>query len=308
MVMRDPLLSVYFLFLTWTVGAQDIKLFKAADFDLNGPVKSCTVVTNYGKEIFEFDQDGFLIQSTTKYNEVDMDVTRYKYQKGTLVEKRMESYKENTLDLSSSMVNFYEIDSTGFLKVKETIVSMDKEFFEQQEYFYDVNGHLEKIVTSHENAVDERLLERNQFKDELTETLFENGVIVQSVRTSTKKTNSGQVLEISLRKHFVDGEPSKAVEQIRNVSGMLLSEQLFTYDQSQGQFVVDEKKSYNYTKEGILSKEITKRGQGESVKEFIFQFDSSEHKNWVKKISTPDNNYTTRIIAYHEPMPSEENN
>ena len=308
MLRQFPLSSVFYLLLTIAVSGQDIKLFTAADFDLNGPVKTCTVVTNYGKEIFEFDQAGFLIQSTTKYNEVDMDVTRYKYLNGTLVEKRMESYKENTLDLSSSMVNFYEIDSTGFLKVKETIVSMDKEFFEQQEYFYDVNGQLEKIVTSHENAVDERLLERNQFKDELTETLFENGVIVQSVRTSTKKTKSGQVREVSLRKQFVDGEPSKAIEQVRNASGLLLSEQLFTYDQSEGQFVVDEKKSYTYTQDGVLSKEITKRGQGESLKEFIFQFDSSEHKNWVKKISTPDNNYTTRIIAYHEPTSSEENN
>lgn len=302
------LLSVFGLLFTWVVNAQDIKLFRVGDFDLNGPVKLCTVVTNYGKEIFEFDQAGLLIRSTTKYNEVDMDVTRYKYLNGALVEKRMESYKENTLDLSSSLVNFYEIDTTVLLRVKETIVSMDKEFFEQQEYFYDANGELEKIVASHENAVDERVLERNQFKDELTETLFENGVIVQSVRTSAKKMKLGQVQQISLRKQFVDGEPSKAVEEIRNADGLLISEQFFTYDQAQQQFVVNEKKSYSYSKDGVLRKEITKKGQGESVKDFIFQFDDSEHKNWVKKISTPDNSYTTRIIAYHEPVQADENN
>ena len=307
MVKRLHLLSFFGLLFSCVINAQDIKLFGVADFDLNGPVKSCTVVTNYGREIFEFDPKGLLVQSTTKYNEVDMDITRYKYFNGTLVEKRMESYKENALDLSSSLVNFYEIDTTDLRRVKETIVSMDKEFFEQQEYFYNANGQLEKIVASHENAVDERVIERNQFKDELTETLFENGVIVQSERTSTKNTKSG-VQQISLRKQFVDGEPSKAIEQIRTAAGLLLSEQLFTYDQGEQQFVVDEKKSYSYSKEGVLRKEITKKGQGESTRDFIFQFDSSVHKNWVKKISTPDNTYTTRIIAYYEPAKEEENN
>ncbi len=307
MLSRFQLLFVLGLFLSWVTHAQDIKLFGVADFNLNGPVKSCTVVTNYGKEIFEFDQNGFLIQSTTKYNEVDMDITRYKYLNGTLVEKRMESYKENALDMSSSLVNFYEIDTTDLRRVKETIVSMDKEFFEQQEYFYDANGQLEKIVASHENAVDERVIERNQFKDELTETLFENGVIVQSERTSTKNGKSG-VLQISLRKQFVDGEPSKAIEEIRNATGLLISEQLFTYDQGEKQFVADEKKTYSYSKDGVLLKETTKKGQGESTRDFIFQFDSSEYKNWVKKISTPDNTYTTRIIAYYEPSKEEENN
>ena len=290
------------------LGAQDIKLFQVADFDLKGPVKSCTVVTNYGKEIFEFDRNGFLVQSTTKYNEVDMDVTRYKYQNGALVEKRMESYKDNALDLASSLVNFYEIDTSGTRRVKETIVSMDKEFFEQQEYFYNESGKLDKIIASHENAVDERLVERTQYKDELTETLFENGVIMQSVRTSTKKTRSGQVQQISLRKQFVDGEPSKAIEQVRNASGLLVAEQFFTYDQGEQQFVVGEKKYYDYTKEGVLRKETTQRGQGESSKEYIFQFDNSEHKNWVKKISTPDNSYTTRIISYHNEVETEGDN
>ena len=126
-------LIVFGLLFSWVVNGQDIKVFKVTDFDLKGPVKSCTVVTNYGKEIFEFDQNGLLVQSTTKYNEVDMDVTRYKYLKGILVEKRMESYKESSLDLSSSLVNFYEIDTTGLRKIKEKVVSMEKELFEQQE-------------------------------------------------------------------------------------------------------------------------------------------------------------------------------
>jgi len=305
---RHQIFCIFCFLFSFVLRAQDIKLFQTKDFDLKGPVKLCTVVTNYGKEIFEFDQNGFLVQSTTKYNEVDMDVTRYKYLNGELVEKRMESYKDNTLDKPSSLVNFYEIDTTGQRYVKETIVSMDKEFFEQQEYFYDAKGALFKIIASHENAVDERIVERNQFKDELTETLFENGVIQQSERTSTKKSKGGQVEQISLRKQFVDGEPSKAVEQVRNAEGRLVAEQFFEYNLNEKQFVAAEKKYYSYTKDGVLRKETIQKGQGESVKEYIFQFDDSEHKNWVKKISTPDNAYITRIISYHQPVSVEESN
>ncbi len=299
----------FILLVSCVLHGQDIKLFKAQDYDLKGKVKSCTVVTDYGKEIFDFDENGFLVQSTTEYNDRDKDIVRYKYEGGELLEKRMESYKDNTLDASSSLVNFYEIDTTGLKYIKETIVSFDKEFFEQQEYYYDEAGLLTKVVSSHENAVDERLVERTQFKDEQTETCFDNGVIAQSIRKSSKKTKSGKNLEVVLRKQFVDGDPSKAVEEITNENGQLVSEQLFMFDTKENQFVPEEKKIFSYDKNGVLTKMLLKKGNAESVKEFIFQFDDSEHKNWVKKIITPDNTYTTRIISYYELEPlTEENN
>ncbi len=299
----------FILLVSCVLHGQDIKLFKTHDFDLKGKVKSCTVVTDYGKEIFDFDENGFLVKSTTQYNERDKDIVRYKYDNGELLEKRMESYKDNALDASSSLVNFYEIDTTGLRYIKETIVSFDKEFFEQQEYYYNEAGLLTKIVSSHENAVDERLVERTQFKDEQTESCFDNGVITQSIRTSTKKTKSGKTLQVVLRKQFVDGDPSKAVEQITNSQGQLVSEKIFMFDGNEDQFVPEEDKIFSYDKDGVLTKMTLKKGNAESIKEFIFQFDDSGHKNWVKKIITPDNTYTSRIISYYEPEPvAEENN
>ncbi|MDT0607355.1 hypothetical protein [Croceitalea rosinachiae] len=278
---------------------QEIRIFKVADFDLNGAVKTCTVIQDYGQEIFEFNENGFLTKSTTQYNESDKDIIVYKYEGGELIEKRMESYKDNQLDTATSMVNFYEIDTTGPKYIKEKIISFDKEFFEQQEYYFNDTGILEKVVLSHENAVDEILIERTAYKDEQTETIFENGVIEKSVRNSSKRLTNGKILNIQLIKDFVDGEPDKALEKVTEENNRLVSEQAFSYDFNTKEFAPTEKRIYGYNKEGILSKMTIKTGNTESVKEFIFQFDDSEHKNWVKKITTPDNSYITRRIEYH---------
>lgn len=278
---------------------QEIQIFKVSDFDLKGTVKTCTVIKDYGQEIFEFDKNGFLIKSTTQYNESDKDIVVYKYEGAELIEKRMESYKDNQLDRATSMVNFYEVDTTNTKYIKEKIISYDKEFFEQQEFYFNENKILEKIISSHENAVDEILIEHTAYQDENTETIFENGVMEKSIRISSKQLKSGKVLRVELTKEFVDGEPNKALERVIDDNGTLLSEQTFLYDRKENEFIPNEKRIYAYTNEGMLSKMTIKTQNTEAVKEFIFQFDNSEHKNWVKKIITPDNSYVTRKIVYH---------
>ncbi len=281
-----------------SIMAQEPRVFKVLDFELNGPVKSCTVITNYGKEIFEFNEAGFLIKSTTQYNEEDKDITVYKYQNEELVEKRMESYKSTILDEATSMVNFYKIDTTKTKYIKELVVSFDKEFFEQQEYYYNSDGQLEKIIVSHEDAVDEVSIEYSQYKDELTERIYENGVIQSSERWSTKKLKNGDVLKIQLRKEFVDGEPNEAVETTMDEDGLKQHEQFFKFDTAENEFVPAEKRTYEYDKEGILNEVRFTIGNAKSTKNYIFQFDDSPYKNWVKKIITPDNSYITREIEY----------
>lgn len=288
-----------FFILSQVSFAQEIKVFKISDFDLKGNVKTCTVIKDYGQEIFDFDKNGFLIKSTTQYNEFDKDIVIYRYKSGELIEKRMESYKESELDRTTSMVNFFEIDTSSNKHITEKIVSFDKEFFEQQEYFFNDAGVLEKIISSHENAVDEILIENSEYKNESTETVFENGVIQKSVRKSIKKSKNGMQLSVELTKEFVDGDPNKAIEKVIDEDGKLLSEQVFMHSVKEKEFVLIEIREFRYDAEGIPTKMITKTGNTEAVKEFVFQFDDSESKNWVKKITTPDNTYVTRRIEYY---------
>ncbi|MDC6364482.1 MULTISPECIES: hypothetical protein [Flavobacteriaceae] len=288
------------VFSLWTVTglrSQEIQILKLQDFDLNGKVKSCLVSTDYGKELFEFTKDGFLTKTVTQYNDSDQDITYYKYDGGELVEKRMESYKNNVLDASTSMANFYSIDTVPNRKISEKIISYDKEFLEQQEYQFDETGRLTKIITSNADGVDETTFEYAPYKNELTKSIFINGVIEKSIRTSEKKTSKGP-LKIVLTKEYIDGMSNKATEEIFNVQGKLISQELFSYDMINKKFVSDTKKIMYY-KDGILGKVVTKTENTESVEEYIFQFDNNKNKNWVRKIVTPDNSYTSRSLTYY---------
>ena len=287
------------LFFNLLANSQEIKTFKTEDFDLKGNVKSCEVITDYGKEIFEFDTIRRLVKVTTQYNELDKDLTSYTFKGDDLVEKRTESYKDNVLDRSSSMAYFYSKDSTDFLKIREQIISYDKEFVEVQEYQYDRNNQLSKIIISHENAVDETLIEHTSFKDERTSTFIENGILQKSIRRSVKKTKSQGRLAIQLTKNYLDGEPNTAEEEIKDERGLLIAKELFQYDFKEQEFVSQEKHLFQYDEEGILLKEIIQQGNTTAEKEYIFQFDANEERNWVKKIVTPDNSFTTRKITYY---------
>lgn len=295
------LLSACFSF-TATVLGQEIQVFTVSDFDLKGEVKTCKVIKDYGQEILEFNQDGRLSKSTTQYTESDKDIVLYTYSGDHLIEKRLESYKDNTLDKASSMVNFYEIDTTTVNKyIKEKIISFDKAFFEQRGYYYDDSGTLQKIIVSHENAVDEVVIENTSYKNEATTSVFENGTIQKSVRKSSKTLNNGKQGSVELTKQFLDGEPSRALEKVYNEGGLLISEQLFLFSSKENEFVPDEKQLYEYDENGILKRLTVKTEKTELSKDFIFQLDDSEHKNWVKKIITPDNSYITRRIEYYPP-------
>jgi len=293
-------LLIFVLFTCLGTNAQDITLFTVTDFELNGPVKKCVVIKDYGKEIFEFSENGFLIKSTTQYNETDKDITVYRFEGDHLIEKRLESYKDGQLDVSTSMANIFEIDTTGLKTIKEQIISYDKEFFEQQQYFYNEDGLLSKVVSSHENAVDETTIDYGTYKNEETTSVFENGVLLKSVRKSTKKGKGNKEVFVELVKEFVDGEPSDAIESITDSSGKLLSKQLFLYDKDAKQFAPSERHSYEYNANGVLEKVLIERGNTKSVNEFAFQFDDSGHQNWVKKITMPQNTYISRNITYFE--------
>ncbi len=282
--------------------SQEFEYLMLDDFDLKGKVKSCTVITDYGKEVFDFDEIGRLVMSTTQYNEKDQDITVYKYVNDFLVERRMESYKNGQLDVATSMANFFEIDTAGTKTITEKIVSYDKQFYENQRYIFDEMDRLKAITISHLDAVDETSVEYDNYKNESTKTYFLNGVIQKSIRISTTKKGESEIKTV-LTKEFLDGEPNKAVEKTMDLKGRLLTSTFFSFDQKENQFAPSKNETYIYNQDGILSKTIVKRGNTVSEKGFIFQFDDNIDKNWVKKIVTPDNTYTTRKIEYY---PTEE--
>lgn len=306
MIKGYPYTILFFFVFSFQSFAQELKLFTVNDFELNGNVKTCTVITDYGKEVFEFNEQGFLVKSTTAYNDADQDITTYKYDNGFLLEKRMESYKDNILDEASSMANFYEIDTTKQKIIKEQIISYDKEFVEQQEFIFGEEDRIFRITTSHENAVDETRIEYTTFKNEVTKSVFVNGIIEKSVRTSSKKSKFKGEQKIVLTKEFLDGEPNKATEQRFDLNNNLVYEELFLTDVTTGGFTSEEIHLFEYNDDSVLQKKIIKKGNSIAEKEFIFQFDDNLDKNWVKKIVTPDNSYTTRIIEYYPSLEVEE--
>ena len=277
--------------------AQEVETLTVSDYDLRGNVKTCLVITDYGRELFEFNEEGMLTKTVTQYNESDQDITIYRYTDGELVEKRMESYKNNVLDESTSMANFYTLDTVPQRRVLEKIISYDKLFLEQQEYQFDDSGQLTKIITSSADGVDETTCEYTPYKDELTKSIFHNGILEKSIRTSQRKTNSGEQ-KVVLTKEFIDGEPNTAEEEIFDSENRLLTNEVFLYDPAEKKFVSQKKLLYQY-ENGVLQKTVTETATTKSEEEYIFQFDSSPFKNWVKQIITPGNAYTTRIIKYY---------
>ncbi|NAY91153.1 hypothetical protein GTQ34_04400 [Muricauda sp. JGD-17] len=291
-----PILLILFLFV-FPLRSQEVRILTVSDYDLNGKVKTCLVITDYGRELFEFNETGLLTKTVTQYNESDQDITLYKYKGGELVEKRMESYKNNVLDEATSMANFYTLDTIPRRRIVEKIISYDKDFLEQQEYQYNDFGQLTKIVTSSAGGVDETTFEYTPYKDELTKSIFNNGILEKSVRTSQRKTKD-RLQKVLLTKEFIDGEPNTAQEEIFDDNDNLISKELFLYDLATKKFA-SQNKQLHYYSEGVLQKVVTETATTKSVEEYIFQFDSSPAKNWVKQIITPGNSYTTRVINYY---------
>ena len=288
-----------------SVYPQEPKIFTRSDFDLSGPVKACRVITDYGKEDFEFNNEGLLTKSVTRYNENNYDISYYKYEAGQLVERRDERFQDGIFDQNTSMAHFYSYDTVPNLKISEKILSYNKEFQEQYEYHYGKEGQLVKIVRSHAEGVDETQVEYTTYKQESTVSYILNGLLQKTVRTSAKKIQDGSEVQVVLTKFFLDGVPEKATEQILNSDGLLLSELDFAYRPSEKSFVPLTKKEFVYDAQEQLESVRSTLGDFTSRKEYLYQFDNSEEGNWVKKIITPENSYTTRIIEYYDPIRKE---
>ncbi|UCD62197.1 MAG: hypothetical protein JSV59_06450 [Flavobacteriaceae bacterium] len=280
--------------------AQGPQIFTLKDFDLRGAVKSSLVITDYGKEEFEFNREGLLTKNITRYNDIDYDITYYKYSGGQLLERRDEIYREGEFDKQTSIAHFYEVDTTETKKVSEKIISYSGDALDIYEYSYDEDGNLIKIVRSSNEGLDETNIEYSSYKGETTITYFFNGVVLKSIRTSYKKNRKGIKNKIVLTKEFIEGVPNSAHEKIYDTEDKLISLKEFNYDEIKKSFVAHKSIKYSYDETGLLLKEVEKVEKSVNTKDYIYQFDGTEDSNWVKKIITPKNLFTSRSITYYE--------
>jgi len=277
--------------------SQEIKIFKTEDFDLVGAVKSCKVSTDYGKEEYDFNEMGLLTKSVTRYNDQDYDITYYKYANGQLLEKRLENYRENIFDSATSIANFYTIDSVSNPKITEKIVSYNKDFLDQYEYYYK-DDTLVKVIRKNNEGTDETSISYTNVKGEETKTYTLNGTIQESERISIKKENDSIVAKNILTKKFIEGKPSSALEEEFDGRNKLILKTQFLFSESTKQFESQELVKFIYDENGMLLSSSSTRGNVIDEKEYLYQFD--ENGNWIKEIITPDNAYKTRRIAYYE--------
>jgi len=295
--------SVFVVLVVHFSYGQEPKSFTLADYDLKGNVKKCLVITDYGKEEFEFNKAGYLTRLTTRYSDTDYDISYYKYDNEQLLEKRLENYREGKLDPRTSIANIFSIDTMAGKKVTEKIYSYQNEFLDQYEYNYDEKQRLVKIRRSNNEGIDETMVVYDSLKGELTQTYVLNGVPQKSIRTSISKKKEVMPLTIVLEKEFLEGEPLKAREQSLDSLGRPLKEQNFGYKENEGSFVLENVIEYRYNEDGLMSEKILTSGKSVQKKEYVYQLDGKEFGNWIKQIVLPDNTFSTRKITYYEEQP-----
>lgn len=290
---------------------QEVVVFKVEDFDLKGNVKSCMVITDYGKEEYYFDESGKLTKSVTRFNDSDYETTYYKYNGMDLAERRVENYLDNTFDSATSLANFYTIDTTANRKVTEKIISYEKELLEQSIFLYDEEGKLVSIERTNANGTDEHTFAYSKGEGETTVRQERNGILLETIQTLKAKSETDSLQKKVLTQKYLGGQLNTKTVQVFGPKGKLLSKTETFYDGSTEKWIPQEDLKYNYNENGVLANVESQQKGYTTTKEYIYQFDGTDANNWVKEIITPDNTYKTRRITYYETpvaeQPEEEN-
>ena len=298
-------LSFCFLFSFYSFYAQEIKIFKVKDFDLKGKVATCNVLAKYGKEEYNFNTSGFLTKSLTRYSDTDYDISYYKYSSNFIIEKRVENYRNNTLDVQTSLAHLYEIDSSDQLKITEKIISYGKEFIDLYEYQFDNQNRVVKVLRRNNEGDDESTIAFEEAYEISKEIFKTNGVITKERIVSFEKINDSLTDKIITTTSFLEGNFNKRNTMRYNNVGSLILENVFFYDESKKEFLENTAVLYSYDENDVLAQKKITRNGAQEISDYIYQFDPQG--NWVKEIISPDNTYSTREINYYpsEEMPEE---
>lgn len=289
------------------IAAQEIKVFSVGDFDLNGPVKSSLVITDYGKEEYEFNEKGLLTKAITRYKDEDYDITVYRLNGSELLEKRVENYRDGEFVRNTSIANFYEVDTTEGKKITEKIFSYNKDFLDQFEYKYNEEGKLVTIRRINRSGIDETTIVYDVDRGVSIETYYLNNVILKSIRISEFGDKNKSPKKKIFTTEFLEGEPHLAIDQTYTNTDVLVSEVSLSFDKAKNSFLPKESKYFEYNPQGDLSSVKIVRNNLETIKNYHYQYDGGEQGNWVKQIVTPDNTYITRRIRYYSKDESQAN-
>lgn len=270
------------------------------DYGLNGPVKKCTVLTSYGKELFSFTRDGKLEQLISFYDENNYQQISYTFKDSLLVERRIELYEAGQLDGEASVINIYEYDSTAILK-REVIVDYKGRSQEESNYSYDTLHRLKEIKKLTKNG--QLTTQMSRLKDSLGHYI--TTVLIDSV--IKQQTDSIPALSmmydslINVRNvFFLDGIKDRAetVKYDQRSNVIYLKNEFYLMDSNQ--WYVEKEEQFEYNEKNQMIKKITKEGTTTFTQNIVYQTDGTQYQNWVKQIVMPNMSYTTRIIEYFD--------
>lgn len=284
-----------FAFLTY---GQEVKY--RSDYDLNGPVKKCTVLTPYGKEIYSFSEDGKLSQLTSFFDKNNFQQLKYTYKDNVLIQRRIELYDMGELDQSASVINVYQNNGTSHLQ-KEIIADYNGNTLENIIYVYDSIFRLKELKKLTNNGYTSTLF--SSAVDSLG--VYKSSILVDSLlRQSTDSIPKAFMHNDSLTEvrtiHYLDGFEDTAELKKYNSKGFLvyLKKELYLIDADKWYREREEK--YQYNEKGQMIQKISREGNTSFTQKYVYQNDGSQYQNWVKQIVMPNMTYTTRIIEYFE--------
>ena len=282
--------------------SQEIITYDRSDFDLKGPVKSCFVFTKYGQEQYQFNKTGQLVEAATVFVENDSETTYYKYEKAKLVERSVENYVNGVLDKTTSMANFYSYDSIPQLKIKEKIIGYDRTFVAQFNYRYDSIGQLTRVVRTNTQGRFITLISHqwDSLRTKKSTAYWLDSVPLKQIDSIFLK--AGGTLSQLKTKEFDNGIPNALELRVFNKKGLEIELHSTIYIEKDALLVPKKASSVRtkYDSNNHPIEQIFERGVVRQTKKNLYQLDGSPFKNWIKKITTPDNTYTTRKIVYFE--------
>ena len=282
--------------------SQEIITYDRSDFDLKGPVKSCFVFTKYGQEQYQFNKTGQLVEAATVFGENDSETTYYKYEKAKLVERRLENYVNGVLDKTTSMANFYSYDSIPQLKIKEKIIGYDRTFVAQFNYRYDSIGQLTRVVRTNTQGRFITLISHqwDSLRTKKSTAYWLDSVPLKQIDSIFLK--AGGTLSQLKTKEFDNGIPNALELRVFNKKGLEIELHSTIYIEKDALLVPKKASSVRtkYDSNNHPIEQIFERGVVRQTKKNLYQLDGSPFKNWIKKITTPDNTYTARKIVYFE--------
>lgn len=302
--LKKPLFLLFFLCASVGGWCQEVTSYTREDFDLKGPVASCFVFTKYGQEQYFFNRSGLLVKAATVFGEDNSETAYYQYDQGKLMERRLEYYVNGVLDKMTSMANFYTYDSTPNLEIKEKIINYNRAFIEQFNYRYDSIGQLKSLVRTNTEG---RVISLVRHQWDSLGTQKTSSYWLDSIPTkqldSVFKNKNGALSQVQI-KTFLDGVPNALEEKIFDSKGMEVQNNSYYYALRDSLIQVVKSQSVKkvYNAQQLPISVVFEKGVVRQKKQILYQLDGSVHKNWIKKITTPDNTYTTRKITYFDPV------